>query len=149
MGVLRELDAVDKVAHVVVADINPLGILGQFLREDFPVVGLNDASRDPDPALRSDELDAVLLALGIFDAAVPFAGGGALAGMDDTVGIGVCHRVLARRRETPGNHIDQLLAFDADRPGAILIEGPQDDVIVVPRPNRSWCRRNTPTNSGS
>jgi len=97
--IFTRFNAVDEIAHVVVAEIDAFGILGKFLREKLPVACLDDASRDPDPTVGAVELDAVLLAVGIFDAAVPFAGRSALAGMDDTVGVGVCHFVLAGRGE--------------------------------------------------
>jgi len=129
--IFTRFNAVDEIAHVVVAEIDAFGVLGKFLREKLPVACLDDASRDPDPTVGAVELDAVLLAVGVFDAAVPLAGRGALAGMDDTVGVGICHFVLAGRGETAGDHVNELLALDTDGTGTVHLQRPEYDIVVV------------------
>jgi len=91
---------------VVVAQINTLCVVGKFLREDLPVAGVDDASRDPDPAIGAVELDPVLLAIGIYNAAAPCTGRSAFTGVDDTIGVSISHFVLAGRGEAAGDHVD-------------------------------------------
>jgi len=133
-GGLAGLDAVDEVGHVVVADVDTRGVFGEFLRQERAVAGGDDAARDPDPAVGAVELDAVLLAVAVLDAAVPFTGGGAVAGVDDAIIVGIGDGVFAGGGEASWDHVDELFAFDGDGAGVVLFEGPKDDVVVVGAP---------------
>ncbi len=67
------------------------------------VTGLNHAAAsDPDPTVRTDELDAVLLTLTVQDRAKRRCGSRALAVVDHTVGIDVLQFVLAGSCVAPG-----------------------------------------------
>ena len=62
---LTRLDAAEEIAHMVVADIQPLGSRWEWCDEQFWIARFEDASRNPDPAVGANEFHSVLLPLGI------------------------------------------------------------------------------------
>ena len=76
----------------------------------------------------------MLLTVAVLDAAMPFAGGGAVAGVDDAVVVGIGDGVFAGGGETSGDHVDELSAFDGDGAGAVFFEGPKDNIVMMGAP---------------
>ena len=58
-------DAIKEITHVIVADRQSLSTGGERLDEQFWVAGFNFIARDPDPAVCTNELHPMLLAIGI------------------------------------------------------------------------------------
>ncbi len=89
------LDTVNEIGHAVAPMAHTRSTIRQ-LAENVAITGLNHAAAsDPDPTVRTDELDAVLLTLKVQDRAKRRGVSRALAVVDHTVGIDVLQFVLA------------------------------------------------------
>ena len=64
-GVFARFDAIEKVAHVIVADFEMDRVVGQRRGEQFLFAGGDFVAVDPDPAVGADEFDAVALAVSL------------------------------------------------------------------------------------
>jgi len=128
-GRLAATYAIEEVAHVVVARVEPRGRFGQFFLQQLRIARLDPAARDENLAVCSHELHAVLLAFRIDHASVPGIRRSALTAMNNAAGVRVLDRILAGGRESVRNHLDGWLARYLDRPG--LADAPQCDVVVM------------------
>src|SRR5262245_31018541 len=117
---LARPDAVEKVLHVVIADIQPLRARRQRRRNQIRIARFDFAARDKNPATVSFEFYTVLLPILVDHRAVPRISRRSLANQLDAIVVFIVDRVLAVSREAPLDHLDERLGLDTHRPAAIM-----------------------------
>ena len=124
--------AVEEIPHVVIAEIEPGGILGQRGLEQRGIARLDLLPVDPDPAVGALEANAVALAGGIDGGAENTVVLRRLDVEGDAVLVGVLDGIIGKRGVAARDGLGQDLGLDLvgrDQP-----DGPVGDVVVVGAP---------------
>ena len=124
--------AVEEIAHVVRALVEPHGVGRERGGEQVLVAGLEARAVDPDPAVGALEADAVALAVLVHDPAEDVVVGRRADFERDAVGVGVVHLVVAVGVVAAGDGFLEPAGLDAV--GREQADGPIGDVVVVRTP---------------
>ena len=116
-GILPRPYAIEKVAHVVLACVEPYGTFGERALNEFRVTGLQVAAVHPDPSTSSLKTNPVALSIGIFHSAKNVVCLGSADIVHHAVAVGEFDFVFAERRVAARDGVGEGFGLTATGPG--------------------------------